>query len=212
MTVRIGGNIIAGNHASTLPDQIGQSGKFLTTNGIDLSWADIPTELPDQAGQSGKYLTTNGSSTSWNTVTVPTIDQIYDSTSTNAQSGIAIAGAGFQTAGDVSTSINSIESLTKISMVSLTYDSTIALATNTAYTLTLAGDITFTLPNPTAGKLNQIEIQLYMDSVYSLTLGTSYYFGGSAPDMSTAGYYSIIYEYDWLQSQWIVGAMKKASA
>lgn len=185
MTIRVGGNIIAGNVDNVLPDQTGQSGKFLTTDGSDVSWG---------------------------TVSVPTVDQVYDSTSANAQSGVAINGAGFQTASDVTTSINAINTLTKIPMSSLTYASTISLDTNTAYTLTLTGDVTFTLPSPTANKLNQIEIQLYMASVYTIALGTSYYFGGSAPDMSKAGYYSIIYEYDNLQSQWIAGAIKKGQA
>lgn len=53
--------------------------------------------LPSQSGQSGKYLTTNGTTASWSTVSIPTVDQTYDSTSTNAQSGVAIAGAGFLT-------------------------------------------------------------------------------------------------------------------
>lgn len=48
-----------------LPSQTSQSGKFLTTNGTAVSWANIPTELPSQTGQSGKYLTTNGTTASW---------------------------------------------------------------------------------------------------------------------------------------------------
>ena len=54
----------------TLPSQSGKNGKYLTTDGTDPSWADIPTELPTQTGQSGKYLTTNGSDVSW--ANVPT--------------------------------------------------------------------------------------------------------------------------------------------
>lgn len=50
---------------SSLPSQSGNSGKFLTTDGTDASWADIPTELPTQSGNSGKYLTTNGTAVSW---------------------------------------------------------------------------------------------------------------------------------------------------
>lgn len=50
--------------------------------------------LPSQAGQSGKYLTTDGTNPSWTTVSV-TVDQVYDSTSANAQSGVAIKGAKF---------------------------------------------------------------------------------------------------------------------
>lgn len=58
----------------TLPSQSGQSGKFLTTNGSNASWGDVPTEIPSQSGQSGKYLTTNGTSVSWGSITIPTVN------------------------------------------------------------------------------------------------------------------------------------------
>ena len=48
----------------SLPTQTGQSGKFLTTNGTEASWANVDA-LPSQTGQSGKYLTTNGTTASW---------------------------------------------------------------------------------------------------------------------------------------------------
>ena len=48
------------------------------------------TALPAQTGNNGKILTTNGSVASW--INLPTIDQIFDSTSISAQSGVAIAG------------------------------------------------------------------------------------------------------------------------
>lgn len=50
-----------------LPNQSGNSGKFLTTNGSAMSWATVDA-LPSQTGQSGKYLTTNGVSASWGTI------------------------------------------------------------------------------------------------------------------------------------------------
>ena len=49
---------------SILPDQTGQSGKYLTTNGSNASWATVDT-LPSQTGQSGKFLTTDGTDPSW---------------------------------------------------------------------------------------------------------------------------------------------------
>ena len=121
-------------------------------------------------------------------------------------------GAGYQTASDVTTSINAINALAKIPNYTLTFASSISLTTNTSYILTLGGDVAFVLPNPEAGKLNQIEVQVYMATAYTIDLGTTYYFGGSAPDMSEAGYYSIMYEYDWLQQHWIAGALKKGAA
>lgn len=78
---------------SSLPSQTGQSGKFLTTDGTDASWANIPNEIPTQSGNSGKFLTTDGSAVSWATLNIPIVDQTYSSSSTNAQSGVAVASA-----------------------------------------------------------------------------------------------------------------------
>lgn len=49
--------------------------------------------LPSQTGQSGKYLTTNGTVPSWAEVPTPTVDQVYNPSSVNAQSGTAVAQA-----------------------------------------------------------------------------------------------------------------------
>lgn len=76
-----------------IPSQTGHSGEYLTTDGSVLSWNNVDA-LPDQTGQSGKFLTTDGSTASWATASV-TVDQVYDSTSANAQSGVAINGAKF---------------------------------------------------------------------------------------------------------------------
>ena len=76
-----------------IPSQTGHSGEYLTTDGSVLSWNNVDA-LPDQTGQSGKFLTTDGTDASWTTVSV-TVDQVYDSTSANAQSGVAINGAKF---------------------------------------------------------------------------------------------------------------------
>ena len=48
----------------SLPTQTGNSGKFLTTNGTDASWATVDA-LPSQSGQNGKVLGTNGTTASW---------------------------------------------------------------------------------------------------------------------------------------------------
>lgn len=55
---------------SILPDQTGQSGKYLTTNGSNASWATVDT-LPSQTGQNGKFLTTDGTDASWSAVPAP---------------------------------------------------------------------------------------------------------------------------------------------
>ena len=51
-----------------LPEQTGNSGKYLTTDGSSASWSSI-SQVPSQSGNSGKFLTTDGSTASWATVT-----------------------------------------------------------------------------------------------------------------------------------------------
>lgn len=54
-------NITADN---VMPTQTGNSGKYLTTDGTNVSWGTVDA-LPSQTGNSGKFLTTNGTSASW---------------------------------------------------------------------------------------------------------------------------------------------------
>jgi hypothetical protein len=51
-----------------LPSQSGNSGKFLSTDGSSASWGSVPDPVPAQAGNSGKFLSTDGSSASWQEV------------------------------------------------------------------------------------------------------------------------------------------------
>jgi hypothetical protein len=46
---------------------VGQSGKYLTTNGVYVTWTTVQA-LPSQTGNSGKVLTTDGTTATWNTV------------------------------------------------------------------------------------------------------------------------------------------------
>lgn len=57
-----------GPAGETFPDQTGNNGKYLTTDGSDVSWATVDA-LPSQSGQDGKYLTTDGTTASWSTIT-----------------------------------------------------------------------------------------------------------------------------------------------
>lgn len=58
----------SGGSGASLPDQTGNSGKFLTTDGSIVSWS-IVNSLPSQTGQTGKFLTTDGTDASWAVVT-----------------------------------------------------------------------------------------------------------------------------------------------
>lgn len=90
-----------------LPDQTGNNGKFLSTNGTTASWETVGG-LPSQTGQSGKFLTTDGTDASWsdkplvNTATGPysvTVGSAWGAASTKATS----VGNGSDASGDFST-------------------------------------------------------------------------------------------------------------
>ena len=84
---------------NSLPSQTGQSGKFLTTDGTDASWATVDA-LPSQTGQSGKFLTTDGSAASWADVSIPnnvyTADNLVAGTNTTITQEQEIIGGNDQ--------------------------------------------------------------------------------------------------------------------
>lgn len=79
---------ISGGGAN-LPDQTGHSGQFLTTNGTDASWANTPQSDWNQSDTSAPDFIKNKPYIPEGVV----VDQTYDATSTNAQSGTAVAEA-----------------------------------------------------------------------------------------------------------------------
>lgn len=96
--------------------------------------------------------------------------------------------------------------------------STIQLTDNALNQIDLTGSATLATPvvsNP--NYLHQILVQLKKSNAdYNVTLGASVYFGGSsAPDMSSAGYYNIYYEFDkniGVSGAWVVGVIRKQTA
>jgi len=55
-----------------LPDQSGNSGYFLSTDGTDAIWAEVDA-LPDQSGNSGYYLKTDGTTATWDELSIDDI-------------------------------------------------------------------------------------------------------------------------------------------
>jgi hypothetical protein len=132
---------------------------------------------------------------------IPTIDQAYNPASTNAQSGTAVANA------------LSTYQLIAQSMTALSASGTIALSDNSINKISATGSVTFTLPTITdLTVFHQIFVQLKMATAQTINLATTYYFNSTAPDLSTAGTYNLIYEYDNTASHWVVGALGKGAS
>ena len=94
----------------------------------------------------------------------------------------------------------------------LSTSGTIALSDNSINSITPSAAVTFTLPTVSDNtKFHQILVQVKLSTVYALTLGTSYFFNLTAPDMSATGVYNLIYEYDKANSYWVVGCIAKGA-
>lgn len=115
-----------GGGGSSLPDQTGHSGEFLTTDGTDASWAAVDA-LPDQTGQSGKFLTTDGTDASWsdkplvNTATGSYSLTILGTASTSTSS--VNIGSFSTTSGDRTVTIGRSASTTGLRSVAIGYAS-----------------------------------------------------------------------------------------
>ena len=87
-----------------LPSMSSNSGKYLTTDGTNSSWATVDA-LPDQTGNSGKYLTTNGTAASWaslNTDANSTTKGLYEHSNTISANYSISSGNNAMSAGPVS--------------------------------------------------------------------------------------------------------------
>ena len=89
---------------------------------------------------------------------------------------------------------------------------TITLSDNSINKITPSAAVTFSLPSGDATTFHQILVQVNMSTVYTITLGTSYYFNKKAPDLSAVGKYNLLYEYDSALSAWVVGCVAKGTA
>ena len=86
-----------------LPAMTGNSGKYLTTNGTDSSWAAVDA-LPDQTGNAGEYLTTNGTTASWtalNTDANTTTKGLYENNSVISANYTVTSGNNAMSAGPI---------------------------------------------------------------------------------------------------------------
>lgn len=72
----------------------------LSIGGVDVTATELATTtLPDQTGNSGKFLTTNGTSASWDEVR-ETVDTVFDLISLSLPSGTLIFTRGYTSVGD----------------------------------------------------------------------------------------------------------------
>lgn len=91
----------------------------------------------------------------------------------------------------------------------LSSSGTVALTDNTINKISVTGNVTFSLPSVNNTEFHQILVQMYMPSVYTISLGTNYFFNAASPDLSKTGHYNIVFEYDCTESHWYAGVIFK---
>lgn len=134
-----------------------------------------------------------------NKPTIPNVTSTYSSSGTDAVNGTAVSSA-----------LTPYQLLSRpLVNIGLAHGS-VSLTNNAEHKIIANGNVTFSLPTGSSTTFGEILVELYMASVYTINLGATVYFNGIAPDMSSAGYYTIIYEYDSIRDEWVVGALKKA--
>lgn len=139
--------------------------------------------------------------TSENVVTI----EINSDTTIAAETYTVMVSAGGNVAGS-----GSQEDTSSTYIVLPNTSGTVALDDNSIYGIAPTGNITFTLPTVTdMTKFHQIMIQVKLASVQTINLGTTYYFNRVKPDLSSAGLYNIMYEYDNMDGRWVVGSVSK---
>lgn len=87
----------------------------------------------------------------------------------------------------------------------------IELSADTIGKTTISDKTTFILPSVSSNNVyHQIMVLMNMPTVKTIDLGTEIYFNGIEPNLTVAGNYTIVYEYDG--SNWVVGAILKKAA
>lgn len=88
----------------------------------------------------------------------------------------------------------------------LSSSGTVNLSDNSVNRITPSGTVTFTLPTVSDNtKFHQIMVQIILNSVVTINVGTSYFFNKTAPELSETGIYDLVYEYNG--TNWVCGAV-----
>lgn len=106
--------------------------------------------------------------------------------------------------------ISSTDPNALLNVTELVYQEQIQLESGKVYRLVPAGNVTFVLPTiADKSKFPQILVQLKMETVVTIDLGTTNFFNKEAPDLSKEGIYNLLFEYDLNNDVWVANAFEK---
>lgn len=81
----------------------------------------------------------------------------------------------------------------------------VVLVSGKSYSHNVSGNVNYILPEPNSGMVNEIEVVVNMASAYTVNVATDVFVNDTAPDLSKAGSYTLIWFYDWNKSVWVCG-------
>ena len=91
-------------------------------------------------------------------------------------------------------------------MTVLASSGTINLSDNSVNRITPSGTVTFELPTVSDHtKFHQIMVQIILNSVVTINVGTSYFFNKTAPELSETGKFDLVYEHNG--TNWVCGCV-----
>lgn len=91
-------------------------------------------------------------------------------------------------------------------VITLSSIGTIALSDNSINRITPTGSITFSLPQVVDNNIfHQILVQINLTTAHNINLGTNCFLNENIPDLSKAGFYSVIYEHNGIK--WTCGVL-----
>lgn len=109
--------------------------------------------------------------------------------------------------------ISSTDPNALLNVTELAYQEQIQLESGKVYTLVPTGNVTFVLPTiADKSKFPQILVQLKMETVVTIDLGTTNFFNKETPDLSKAGIYNLLFEYDLNNDVWVANVFEKGTA
>ena len=131
---------------------------------------------------------------------------------TTLQSNIASVNSTINSRIDgVDSDIDGLANVTNPTITVLSSSGTINLADNSINRITPSDALTFVLPSVTDNSVfHQILVQVNLTTVKSINVGTTHFFNGKSPELSSVGKYNLMFEFDINNGFWVCGWMRKS--
>ena len=202
---------------------VGSSGYIVTSTDLGTTWStqqvgnDYWNSVTYADGKFvvvGLYgkITTSTDGTNWSTPIQVDVYSLYDIIYTDNKF-IACGYDNSPSQSKVFTSTDGTNWCTP-EVISNVYAHKIAYGNNSLFLVCYNGNLTIKMCDNLVDttKFNQILVQLNLQTLQTINVGTTYYFNSTAPDLSATGVYNLVFEYDNANNYWVCGLLSKGEA